>query len=429
MELWDAYDCQGNRTGRFLVRGEPVPEGLFHMVCEVLVRHTDGSILCMKRSLSKPNYPGYYEATAGGSALLGESADQCIRRELREETGIRWDEFEYLGCVAREQTRSIYHSYIATVDWDKENILLQEGETEDFCWMTEGEFQELLDSCALTPEQFERFLPYFRRMGWIKPVTNENVWRTAYEQSAIDCNCAPEDFKKDENVMTLSRPHPAARKYLSLPFACDLVSYGRNIVAQTSPELADVVRQYLDSYPVAHAFETPNLHALDEALRPHGLKTCFMAEYFLPDVDAIREQPCAYRMETLTKAEFQNLYLPQWSNALCADRAELDVLAVGAYDGEKLIGLAGCSADCKDMYQIGVDVLPEYRRQGVAAALTSGLALEILKRGKVPFYCAAWCNLTSVRNAIRCGFRPAWVTLTARNAALVDKLNGREAQK
>ena len=31
------------------------------------------------------------------------------------------------------------------------------------------------------------------------------------------------------------------------------------------------------------------------------------------------------------------------------------------------------------MYQIGVDVLPEYRRRGIAAALTSHLALEILK--------------------------------------------------
>ena len=63
------------------------------------------------------------------------------------------------------------------------------------------------------------------------------------------------------------------------------------------------------------------------------------------------------------------------------------------------------------MWQIGVDVLPEYRRKGIAAALTSRLALEILKRGKVPFYSAAWCNVASVRNAIKCGFRPAWVEL------------------
>ena len=76
------------------------------------------------------------------------------------------------------------------------------------------------------------------------------------------------------------------------------------------------------------------------------------------------------------------------------------------------------------MWQIGVDVLPEYRRQGIASALTSRLALEILRRGKVPFYCAAWSNLRSVRNAIASGFRPAWVELTAKSIAAVEEMNG-----
>ena len=66
------------------------------------------------------------------------------------------------------------------------------------------------------------------------------------------------------------------------------------------------------------------------------------------------------------------------------------------------------------MWQIGIDVLPDYRRRGIAASLTSRLALEIFQRGKVPFYCAAWSNIASVRNAIRCGFRPAWAELTAK---------------
>lgn len=96
---------------------------------------------------------------------------------------------------------------------------------------------------------------------------------------------------------------------------------------------------------------------------------------------------------------------------------------MGAFDGHRLIGLAGCSADCETMYQIGVDVLPEYRGQGIASALTSALALETLNLGKVPFYCAAWCNLASVRNAISSGFRPAWVELTARERAYVDGMN------
>lgn len=256
-------------------------------------------------------------------------------------------------------------------------------------------------------------------------MTNSEIMRIALEQSAVDCSCEPESFLRHDHIITRSRPHPQARKYLPLPFACDLVSYGSNIVAQTGKETEAAVRKYLDFCDIGHAFETPAIHVLDELLAPFGLKICFMAEYFLPDVDILKALPCPYELRILHQADFRDLYLLQWSNALCEKRKELDVLGVGAYDQGKLIGLAGCSADCENMYQIGVDVLPEYRRQGVASALTSRLALEILKLGRVPFYCAAWCNLRSVRNAIKCGFRPAWVELTAREVSFVNKLNGR----
>lgn len=66
------------------------------------------------------------------------------------------------------------------------------------------------------------------------------------------------------------------------------------------------------------------------------------------------------------------------------------------------------------MWQIGIDVLPAYRQKGIAAALVSRLARETFLRGKIPFYCAAWSNIPSKKTAVRCGFFPAWVQLTAK---------------
>ena len=60
-------------------------------------------------------------------------------------------------------------------------------------------------------------------------MTNSEIMKIALEQSAVDCGCKPEDFLRSDHVVTRSRPHPQARKYLPLPFACDLVSYGSNI--------------------------------------------------------------------------------------------------------------------------------------------------------------------------------------------------------
>ena len=254
-------------------------------------------------------------------------------------------------------------------------------------------------------------------------MNNKQIYETAKNQSAIDLNCHKDDFDKDYNVIVYSESSSAARKYLELPFACNLVSYGNNIVASVDPEYEKIVRDYIDQYKMEHCFETPNMHIINEAFSEHGLRVCFMAEYFLPDMDILTELPCPYETRVLTQTDFTGLYNEKWSNALSEKRKELDVLGIGAYDEKELVGLAACSADCDTMWQIGVDVLPEYRRQGIASALTSMLALEIIKREKVPFYCCAWSNVKSARNAIKSGFRPAWVEMTVKSNEFIYKMN------
>ena len=255
-------------------------------------------------------------------------------------------------------------------------------------------------------------------------MTYDTILRAALEQSAIDLSCAAEDFGLTENKAVVSVPNDKARKYLELPFYCQLVSYGSNVVASASEEFLPFAQRYIDQYGPVHCFETPNMHVLNDELEKRGYRVCFMADYFLPNPAVMRPLACTYKRRVLTPDEFAPYYTPAFANALCEKRRQLDMLAVGAFDGGRLIGLAGASADCDTMWQMGVDVLPEYRRQGVAAALTSRLAIEILERDKVPFYCAAWSNVRSVRNAVKCGFKPAWVELTAKPRDFVDKMNG-----
>lgn len=254
-------------------------------------------------------------------------------------------------------------------------------------------------------------------------MTNAEILKIAMQQSAIDSNCDLNDFLSSTNKVVISCKHPRARKYLELPFCCDLTSYGNNIVASVSTNLAEIVTDYINRPYIENCFETPNLNVLIEKLKPFNLGVCFMAEYFLPDMSLLKPLDCKYETRVLQPPDFADLYLPAWSNALCEKRKNLDVLAVGAYNNDVLIGLAACSADCDTMWQIGIDVLPEYRRQGVASALTSRLAVEVLNRGIVPFYCCAWSNVKSARNAIKSGFRPAWVQVTVKTKAFIDKLN------
>lgn len=108
-------------------------------------------------------------------------------------------------------------------------------------------------------------------------MTNKRILQIAMEQSAIDANCLAEDFMKEENINVTSRKHLCARKYLDLPFTCNLISYGNNIVASIDRKYEEIVRKYIQKYPVEHCFETPNLHVLDEAFSKYDSKACFLS--------------------------------------------------------------------------------------------------------------------------------------------------------
>lgn len=74
----------------------------------------------------------------------------------------------------------------------------------------------------------------------------------------------------------------------------------------------------------------------------------------------------------------------------------------------KLVGIACASADSKTMWQIGVDVFPEYRGNGIAVKLVNMLTIETLNRGIVPYYTTDCANINSQKVAIKSGYIPAW---------------------
>ena len=141
MEKWDAYNGEFQKVeGVILTRGEPIPAGLFHLVCDVIVKHIDGSFLLMRRDPRK-HFGGMWEATAGGSALKGESPFECAKRELREETGIEARELTEIGRAKQENT--IYVEFLCETNYNKADVRLQEGETVDFKWVEKSELLKM----------------------------------------------------------------------------------------------------------------------------------------------------------------------------------------------------------------------------------------------------------------------------------------------
>ena len=141
MEIWDAYNSSFEKIdGMSLIRDEEksISEGVYHLVCDILVRHIDGTILIMQRDPSK-TYPGMWEATAGGSALKGEDPLECAIRELQEETGIIASELREIRRFVWNPTHSFYVEFLCETDCDKKSVILRDGETAAFKWVSAEE--------------------------------------------------------------------------------------------------------------------------------------------------------------------------------------------------------------------------------------------------------------------------------------------------
>ena len=179
MEIWDLYDEQGKPTGETWerARASEIPEGRYHIVCDILIRHRDGDFLLTLRDPEKDIYPGCWEASAGGSALAGETPEEAARREMLEETGLQAEELTLISITRRPEKRSFLYAYLGTVSCEKTSVRLQPGETADYRWMAPQPFLRLMREEPILRVQYPRYKPYLDQV-----MTEEGGLTNGFEQ-------------------------------------------------------------------------------------------------------------------------------------------------------------------------------------------------------------------------------------------------------
>ncbi len=155
-ELWDAADINGNLLGFDLVRGEPVPEGVYHHVVMIFTLTDQGNILITQRHPGKTS--GMSWEITSGSVLRAETPLDGAVRELREETGISVSPEEMIPvpiCV-RSSLPAIYNLFLTHVKEKGLRISLQEEETIGWKLIPWSQFKQLLTDgfFPLFPESF-----------------------------------------------------------------------------------------------------------------------------------------------------------------------------------------------------------------------------------------------------------------------------------
>ncbi|MDF2590418.1 MAG: GCN5-related N-acetyltransferase [Anaerocolumna sp.] len=234
-------------------------------------------------------------------------------------------------------------------------------------------------------------------------MTKIEMYGNVQNQLAIDLNCTVEDLngEKDSFIFVEARDNPGRRPFLRKEQYFEMLTMGKSIIVTATPARLNYVKEQLAGKSRDEAYAMP-----------------FIADYamnYLPDLDNLKclSAPDSFSYETIEKSEISKFYdLNGFNNAIQhnPNHPIQNTLLMLAKKNNAIIAIVSAFAWSSKMWSIGIDVLPEYRNNGLATYLVNALTIEILGRNIVPIYATTACNITSQKVAYRAGFMPAWMS-------------------
>ncbi len=193
-----------------------------------------------------------------------------------------------------------------------------------------------------------------------------------YNQLAIDYNCKPEDFNKDGVIFTIAEKQTGRREMPFVTPRLEVITMGKSTIVNVSKNIMSYAKRKLEGKSSYDILTSKSVYGVNP--------------YYLPDIENLKEiENNSFQFELIDK-NIQSLYVNKYfHNALQynVDSKRPEVLAAVAYDKNNLVGIACASADSKAMWQIGVDVLSNYRGNGIAVKLVNMLTIETINRGMI----------------------------------------------
>lgn len=236
-----------------------------------------------------------------------------------------------------------------------------------------------------------------------------------FNQLSLEYNCSPDDFQKSENIITAFDEKEGQRSYAKEQDFFKMVTFGSNAVITSNTVLHPFLQDYIKGKTGHWLFEIPNLLTIEKELNKHGYTLTQTFHMFLPVCET--EAKKDYNVKWFYDEEIHKFYGDErFTNAICSEYLtnRPDTIVVCAYEGDNIMGMAGCSKDAEGLFQIGIDVLPDYRSMGVGTYLVTLLKNKIIENGAIPFYGTSVSNYHSWNIAINCGLRPAWLEISAK---------------
>lgn len=222
-------------------------------------------------------------------------------------------------------------------------------------------------------------------------MTKSDIQNTVHKYLAYIMNCAITDFSRDATTFSISRHKD--------PFV-KIVICGNSIVVSASSRLHSKIVALLQNKNRDELFECPLVYG--------------QTIHYVPDPTRINEPdlPLAYTYSLFQGEDIYKLsHIAGFDNSLVFDDKGKtnSTIAFLAFRDKAVVAIASACPAYDNLWEIGIDVMPPYRNNGLATAMTQKLTYEIIRKGVVPFYSASITNIGSQMVATRAGYIPYWV--------------------
>ena len=192
-------------------------------------------------------------------------------------------------------------------------------------------------------------------------------------------------------------------------------TFGKNTVMFADKQLIGWLTETFKSMPTQEILDTDGRYLINEKLRSLGKKLsgeCMWYLHLLPEKSV--EKPKGFTYRVFEESDMEKLHATMKAQDTysvlkhAVEEGNEYTMAIGAFDNDTLVSVAACE-EYREIWDIGIDTLPEYMGRGLGGYLVKELALETEKRGKVAGYTTWSANIASTKIALNTGFYPVWL--------------------
>ena len=123
------------------------------MTVHACVFNAEGKMLIQRRQPFKRGWSGMWDITVGGSATAGESSQEAIMREMREEIGLSLDLSSVRPHLTVQFDEGFDDMYLIKKEVELSTLTLEYEEVADVAWATLDEILAMMDEGTFIPYQ------------------------------------------------------------------------------------------------------------------------------------------------------------------------------------------------------------------------------------------------------------------------------------